>query len=142
MKSFHFSAVLLLAILNGDAQALSLCKLATVEQAYERSSHVVAATAEGAFPVRANDGRGDLLSVMWYVNVSWKGTYKPGARFVTTSSAGTPILKGQPMLLYLKGRDPHSLDLQPACSRSGALQERLQDVRDLYRIAQGGKNVA
>ncbi|QNN45661.1 hypothetical protein H9L17_10635 [Thermomonas brevis] len=111
--------------------AASACFAPPVRDAFDRSTSVVAATPLAISIVKSDAGQ--VQTVMWKVNESWKGKHHQISTFTTRNTWIAPVGKGQPWLLYLSGTEPYPIEATP-CTRSRPLQDALLDARDLYKL--------
>jgi hypothetical protein len=130
-------ALLLVGIavsLASSEVAAVICVAPPVSVAFETSSSVVAASVETVSLRRSGAHNEVRQTILWRVHESWKGPHYKHSTFTTRSPFQTPLAKGQSMLLYLSGSEPHFLSSE--CSRSGLLEDSLLDIPKLYELQQ------
>lgn len=115
------------------SSATTLCLRPPVDLAFDRSTAVVAVSATAVSVKELSPGQPPTQTVLWRVSKSWKGPYREGSIFTTRNRLEIPITRGNAMLLFLSDREPYLLDT--ICSRSGRLEDSLDDVQALEKLS-------
>jgi hypothetical protein len=122
------------------SSATSLCLRPPVDLAFDRSTAVVAVSATAVSIKELSPGQPLTQTVLWRVSKSWKGPYREGSIFTTRNRLDIPVARGNAMLLFLSDREPYLLDT--ACSRSGRLEDSLDDVQTLEKLSAKTRRMA